>query len=61
MRRRTFMRDIIPEIKTEEAYEKALSYIYSLLDSKAESPEAYELKVWSEAVEKYEEINYPIP
>lgn len=49
------------EIKTEEAYEKALSYIYSLLDAKPESSEEYELKVWSDAVEKYEETHYPIP
>ncbi len=54
------MRDIIPEIKTEEEYERALERILDLFNAEPLSDEEKELEILCKVVEEYEKIHYPI-
>ncbi len=54
------MKNTIPEIKTEEEYEKALERILDLFDADPLSDEERELEILCIAVEDYGKIHYPI-
>ena len=48
-------------IKTEEEYESVIARIDELMDAEANTPECDELELLGLLVEKFEEINYPLP
>lgn len=47
-------------IRTEEAYEDALTFVESLMDAKPGSRQEEELELWSLLIEQYEKELHPI-
>lgn len=52
---------VIPPLKTEEEYEKALTEIKTLWNAKNGSPEETRLYVLAELVSNYERAKEPLP
>lgn len=51
----------IQPIKTEQDYDLALARVHTLFDAKPDTDEGDELDILVTLIEKYEQINYPIP